>query len=93
MQVIIFIFFSKINFEILKKKGYCSGWLTESFGIPLISCEISCVAMGHKNCKFVVSTPAKIEECISRSLQSFTEEKETKSLINVAVSQLHKYCL
>ncbi len=42
--------------------GYSSGWCTESFGLPLVATEIACQAMGDDRCRFVMATPARIEE-------------------------------
>lgn len=41
--------------------GYSSGWCEESFGVLLESREIACRALGHDRCRFVLSSPAKIQ--------------------------------
>lgn len=40
--------------------GYSSGWCEESFGVELTAVEISCRAMGHKHCTFIMAPPSKI---------------------------------
>jgi predicted hydrocarbon binding protein len=42
--------------------GYSSGWCEESFGIPLSAMEITCRAMGHEACRFIMSPPWRLEE-------------------------------
>jgi signal transduction histidine kinase len=37
--------------------GYSSGWVQESFGLPLVAIETSCRAMGHDHCEFVMAPP------------------------------------
>src|SRR3569623_1061393 len=46
--------------------GYSSGWCEESFGIPLLSTEISCRARGDDVCRFVMAHPDRIEEHVSK---------------------------
>ncbi|HME51777.1 MAG TPA: V4R domain-containing protein [Candidatus Lokiarchaeia archaeon] len=49
--------------------GYSAGWCTESFGIELDAREISCRAMGHKNCRFVMSSPETLEDNVKQTLE------------------------
>lgn len=49
--------------------GYSSGWCSESFGLELDAREISCRAMGHKHCRFVMSVENKLEENIKDTLK------------------------
>lgn len=42
--------------------GYSSGWCEESFGIPLAAIEVSCRAMGHAACRFIMSPPWRLAE-------------------------------
>jgi son of sevenless-like protein len=42
--------------------GYSSGWVSEAFGLPLISREITCEAKGDKSCRFVMAHKKKIME-------------------------------
>lgn len=44
--------------------GYSSGWCEESFGIGLVSVELSCRAMGHDTCSFVMAPPERIENYV-----------------------------
>ncbi len=46
--------------------GYSSGWCAESFGVPLVSVEIECVAAGGEHCRFVMAPPSRIEEHVAR---------------------------
>jgi PAS domain S-box-containing protein len=46
--------------------GYSSGWCEESFGLPLVACEILCRAKGDPCCRFIMSPPHRIEEHIAR---------------------------
>ena len=45
--------------------GYSSGWCEQSFGIPLISTEITCRAKGDKECTFIMAHPSKMKEYIA----------------------------
>lgn len=40
--------------------GYSSGWCEVSFGVELEAQEITCRAMGHKDCVFVMAPPKTI---------------------------------
>lgn len=44
--------------------GYSSGWCEQSFGVPLSAAEITCRAMGHEACRFIMSPPWRLEEHI-----------------------------
>ena len=46
--------------------GYSSGWCAESFGVRLDAEEIMCTAMGDKNCRFVMSSPQKLQEYVKK---------------------------
>jgi PAS domain S-box-containing protein len=50
--------------------GYSAGWCTESFGLPLVSVEICCKAMGDEQCRFVMATPDQIENAITSYLDA-----------------------
>ena len=45
--------------------GYSSGWCEESFGLPLVSAEVTCVARGDDQCRFVMAHPSRIEQYIA----------------------------
>ena len=49
--------------------GYSAGWSNEVFGIELEAREISCRAMGHKNCRFVMAVESKLDEHVKKTLQ------------------------
>jgi polar amino acid transport system substrate-binding protein len=46
--------------------GYSAGWCEESFGVHLVSKEISCKAFGDDECRFVMSMPDKLDENIDK---------------------------
>ncbi len=46
--------------------GYSSGWCEESFGLPLVSAEVECVAAGGEHCRFIMAPPSRIEEHLAR---------------------------
>ncbi len=46
--------------------GYSSGWCEESFGMPLVSAEIECVAAGGRHCRFIMAPPSRIEAHLAR---------------------------
>jgi predicted hydrocarbon binding protein len=50
--------------------GYSSGWCEVSFGLELAAEEITCRAMGHEQCVFVMAPP--------RKLQAFVQEYRQK---------------
>ncbi len=41
--------------------GYSSGWCEESFGMPLVSVEVECLAAGGEHCRFIMAPPTRIE--------------------------------
>lgn len=45
--------------------GYSSGWVEESFGMPMSAVEITCRARGDEKCLFVMSSPDRIEEALN----------------------------
>jgi len=44
--------------------GYSSGWCSESYNLNLVAKEVSCVARGDKQCRFVMAPPSRILEHI-----------------------------
>lgn len=50
----------------IMNSGYSSGWCEQSFGIPLTSVEISCIAKGDEQCTFIMSPPHKVQEHLER---------------------------
>jgi signal transduction histidine kinase len=46
--------------------GYSSGWCEESFGVPLVSIEVECLAAGGRHCRFIMAPPSRIEEHLAR---------------------------
>lgn len=53
--------------------GYSSGWSEQSFGIPLVSTEITCRAKGDKECTFIMAHPSKMKEYIAHYLKQNPE--------------------
>ncbi len=45
--------------------GYSSGWASESFGFPLVACELSCRGRGDDRCSFVMAQPGSIERHVA----------------------------
>jgi signal transduction histidine kinase/CheY-like chemotaxis protein/predicted hydrocarbon binding protein len=45
--------------------GYSSGWCEESFGVKLVSAELSCRARGDKSCHFVMGHPDRMAEIVA----------------------------
>lgn len=41
--------------------GYSAGWCTESFGVEVHAREISCVAAGHPECRFIMAPREKLD--------------------------------
>jgi signal transduction histidine kinase/CheY-like chemotaxis protein len=50
--------------------GYSSGWCEESFGVELVASEVLCRARGDDHCRFVMAHPRRIEELVSRYIDS-----------------------
>ncbi len=53
--------------------GYSSGWCQESFALPLEARELTCRALGHDECRFVMAPPHRIEQRIEDYLQLHPE--------------------
>ncbi len=53
--------------------GYSSGWCQESFALPLEARELTCRALGHDECRFVMAPPDRIEQRITDNLQLHPE--------------------
>jgi predicted hydrocarbon binding protein len=47
--------------------GYSSGWCQESFGVELKAEELTCRAMGHPKCVFVMAHPKRFDEMAARA--------------------------
>jgi two-component system cell cycle sensor histidine kinase/response regulator CckA len=56
--------------------GYSSGWCEESFGLPLVSAEVECLAKGDSHCRFIMAPSTKIEEHLDRY---FAQRKTKRS--------------
>ncbi|MGH7281234.1 MAG: V4R domain-containing protein, partial [Polyangiaceae bacterium] len=41
--------------------GYSAGWCSESFGLEVHAKEVTCVAAGQSECRFVMSPWDKLE--------------------------------
>ncbi len=53
----------------LWNSGYSAGWCSQSFGLDLDAREISCRAMNHKHCRFVMAPPDKLEDRVKETLE------------------------
>lgn len=47
--------------------GYSSGWCQESFGVNLKAEELTCRALGHQKCLFVMAHPKRFDEMAARA--------------------------
>jgi two-component system cell cycle sensor histidine kinase/response regulator CckA len=45
--------------------GYSAGWCTQSFGVQLESTEVSCRAMGHAACRFVLAPRERVADRVA----------------------------
>ncbi|HTC79175.1 MAG TPA: V4R domain-containing protein, partial [Terriglobales bacterium] len=62
---------ARTNFPVcVMNAGYSSGWCEESFGLPLVSVEIECLARGDAQCRFIMAPPTRVEEHIARYFQA-----------------------
>ena len=66
--------------------GYSSGWCAESFGIPLVSAEIECVAAGGSRCRFVMAPPARIEEHLARQSAEAGDDTHARLLASTVAA-------
>jgi len=46
----------------MMNSGYVSAWLSASFGLELVTVEVSCKGAGDSKCEFVVSIPSEIKK-------------------------------
>ena len=60
--------------------GYSSGWCAESFGMPLVSAEIECIAAGGRCCRFVMAPPARIEGHLARLAAGSLDDSQAHRL-------------
>ena len=60
--------------------GYSSGWCAESFGMPLVSAEIECIAAGGTCCRFVMAPPARIEGHLARLAAGSLDDSQSRRL-------------
>ncbi len=47
--------------------GYSSGWCQESYGVELKAEELTCRAMGHEKCIFVMAHPKRFDEMAAKT--------------------------
>lgn len=64
--------------------GYSSGWCESSFGIPLVSVELTCRARGDDRCHFVMAPPDKVRIRIDSYLADNEELRERVGRYEVA---------
>lgn len=46
--------------------GYSAGWCSEAYGLKLEAKEISCIAMGHEQCRFVMAPVKRLRERVEQ---------------------------
>ncbi len=56
--------------------GYSSGWCEQSFGVELVSAEISCRAKGDDACRFIMAPPERVDGRVGLYLEDHPELKE-----------------
>ncbi len=54
----------------IMNSGYSAGWCEQSFGMPLMTQEITCKALGDDSCQFIMAPPDKLEQHINKYLNS-----------------------
>jgi len=42
--------------------GYSAGWCSDAFGVEVHGREVSCVALGHDHCEFIMAPSHKLDE-------------------------------
>jgi predicted hydrocarbon binding protein len=55
--------------------GYSAGWCSSSFDVPLEAREITCAAMGHASCTFIMTHRNKIIEKVDRFRELLKEKQ------------------
>lgn len=61
--------------------GYASGWTEGVFDTPMLATEVTCRAMGHEHCRFVMARPHRM----TLSLEEYFAENPDAVLQRVAV--------
>ena len=78
--------------------GYSSGWCEASFGLPLTAVEVTCRAMGHDKCSFVMAPPHRIKDYLPGvseihdsndvySIPQFFERKQAEEAIKSSLAE------
>jgi son of sevenless-like protein len=64
--------------------GYSAGWCQESFRIPLDTKELTCIANGEDECKFIMTVGSKLDFVVNnwRELRTNGEEITVEGLFN-----------
>ncbi len=52
--------------------GYSAGWCSEAFGLKLEAKEISCMAAGAPQCRFVMAPPSKLHQRIKQIKEKYS---------------------
>jgi len=52
--------------------GYSAGWCSEAFELKLEAKEISCMAMGHSQCRFVMAPSHRLRERVKEMKERFS---------------------
>mgnify|MGYP006387933525 CR=1 FL=1 len=66
--------------------SFLSGQAAESFGIPLVSAEIECVAAGGTRCRFVMAPPVRIEEHLARQSAEAGDDTHARLLASTVAA-------
>jgi len=67
--------------------GYSSGWCEESFGMPLVSAEIECIAAGGRHCRFIMAPPSRIEQHLAAHARGASSTGHGHQAPSVAVPE------
>lgn len=54
--------------------GYAAGWVSESSGVGLDVVELSCEAMGHEACRFIMAPPHKMHQRMEEYCKKYKPE-------------------
>ena len=64
----------QVDFNVcVMNAGYSSGWCEQSFGIPLVSTEVTCRARGDDRCRFIMAHPNQIEQRVEAYAEAHPE--------------------
>ena len=70
--------------------GYSSGWCEESFGVPLVAVEVTCIAKGDPFCRFIMGHPSRIDAHVREYLREYPDVAACVSTYEVPGEFLRK---